>query len=38
VLTPLVGAIADGATQVTDIAVPGRQPAVFGPVASVATT
>jgi len=38
VLTQLAVAIADGATQVTDIAVLGRKPAVFGPVASVATT
>jgi hypothetical protein len=38
VLTHLAVAIADGATRVTDIAVLGRQPAVFGPVASVATT
>lgn len=38
VLTHLAVAIADGATRVTDIDILGRQPAVFGPVASVATT
>lgn len=38
VLTHLAVAIADGAARVTDIAVLGRQPAVFGAVASVATT
>jgi hypothetical protein len=38
VLTHLAVAIADGATRVTDIDVLGRQPAVFGAVASVATT
>jgi hypothetical protein len=37
VLTHLAVAIADGATRLTDLDVLARQPAVFGPVASVAT-
>lgn len=37
VLTHLAVAIADGATRLSDLGVLARQPAVFGPVASVAT-